>query len=160
MSDKLAFDQRITVPEHVLMRELEGESVLLNLDSERYFGLDETGTRMWSVLSTCKSIEPAVSRERIARGDTTQGNLKETAGSRRFKSPCRPGIQRAFPQPGYSAQALRWLYVLHAGDGSIQGQTTVLLSCIDPDPIGMGAATVADLSVAFILSAAAHTATG
>ncbi len=41
------------------MRELEGESVLLNLDSERYFGLDETGTRMWSVLSTCKSIEAA-----------------------------------------------------------------------------------------------------
>ncbi len=59
MSDKLAFDQRITIPEHVLMRELEGESVLLNLDSERYFGLDETGTRMWSVLSTCKSIEAA-----------------------------------------------------------------------------------------------------
>ncbi len=41
------------------MRELEGESVLLNLDSERYFGLDETGTRMWSVLSTCKFIEAA-----------------------------------------------------------------------------------------------------
>ncbi len=41
------------------MRELEGESVLLNLDSERYFGLDETGTHMWSVLSTCKSIEAA-----------------------------------------------------------------------------------------------------
>ncbi len=41
------------------MRELEGESVLLNLDSERYFGLDETGTRMWSVLRTCKSIEAA-----------------------------------------------------------------------------------------------------
>ena len=41
------------------MRELEGESVLLNLDSERYFGLNETGTRMWSVLSTCKSIEAA-----------------------------------------------------------------------------------------------------
>ncbi len=59
MSDKLAFDQQITIPEHVLMRELEGESVLLNLDSERYFGLDETGTRMWSVLSRCKSIEAA-----------------------------------------------------------------------------------------------------
>jgi hypothetical protein len=31
----------------VLVQELEGEAVLLNLASERYFGLDDVGTRIW-----------------------------------------------------------------------------------------------------------------
>ncbi len=34
----------------VLHQQLEGETVLLDLDSERYFGLDETGTRIWALL--------------------------------------------------------------------------------------------------------------
>jgi hypothetical protein len=42
-----------------LVQELEGESVLLNLKSERYFGLDEVGTRMWALLSQSGSIHQA-----------------------------------------------------------------------------------------------------
>jgi len=34
--------------------------VLLNLKSETYFGLDEVGTRMWSVLTSSPSIRAAV----------------------------------------------------------------------------------------------------
>jgi hypothetical protein len=45
-------DQRVEIPEGVMMRELQGEAVLLNLDSESYYGLDEVGTRMWSALTT------------------------------------------------------------------------------------------------------------
>ena len=41
---------RVTVPERVLFRDLAGEAVLLELESGRYYGLDETGTRMWSLL--------------------------------------------------------------------------------------------------------------
>ena len=55
----VSFDQRISVPADVLVQELEGESVLLNLKSERYFGLDEVGTRMWAVLSKSESIQQA-----------------------------------------------------------------------------------------------------
>ncbi len=50
---------RISAPEGVLVRELEGESVLLNLNSESYFGLDEMGTRMWAVLTASDSIQAA-----------------------------------------------------------------------------------------------------
>ena len=50
---------RVTLPESVLVRELGGESVLLNLESESYFGLDEMGTRMWAALTTSPSIEAA-----------------------------------------------------------------------------------------------------
>ena len=51
--------KRVEVPEGVLIRELQGESVLLNLESECYFGLDEVGTRMWSALASTDSIEAA-----------------------------------------------------------------------------------------------------
>jgi hypothetical protein len=34
----------------VLVQELDGEAVFLNLDSERYFGLDDVGTRIWQLL--------------------------------------------------------------------------------------------------------------
>ena len=50
-------NKKIMVPDGVLVRELAGESVLLNLNSESYFGLDEVGTRMWAVLATAPSIE-------------------------------------------------------------------------------------------------------
>jgi hypothetical protein len=47
---------RVTTPESVLVREIGGESVLLNLASESYFGLDEIGTRMWAALmASCSS---------------------------------------------------------------------------------------------------------
>src|SRR5258708_9674611 len=51
---------RVVVPTHVLIRRLDGESVLLNLESERYFGLDTTGTRMWELVTSQPSIAVAL----------------------------------------------------------------------------------------------------
>ncbi|MGA9381236.1 MAG: PqqD family protein [Phormidium sp.] len=55
----ISFAMRVSVPEDVLIRELDGESVILNLKSERYFGLDQVGTRIWEVLSTSETIAAA-----------------------------------------------------------------------------------------------------
>jgi hypothetical protein len=55
----VSFVDRAAAPAHVLVRFLEQESVLLNLETERYFGLDETGTRMWQVVTTSPSIDAA-----------------------------------------------------------------------------------------------------
>jgi hypothetical protein len=41
----------VQIPSDVLFQELEGESVLLNLQSERYYGLDDIGTRLWQLLA-------------------------------------------------------------------------------------------------------------
>jgi hypothetical protein len=41
---------RITVSDDVLMQEVGDEVVLLDLASERYFGLDPVGTRIWELL--------------------------------------------------------------------------------------------------------------
>jgi coenzyme PQQ synthesis protein D (PqqD) len=50
----------VIVPDSVMIRDVAGESVILNLDTEAYFGLDEIGTRMWHVLTTSKSIQAAI----------------------------------------------------------------------------------------------------
>jgi hypothetical protein len=55
----ISFDERLILPEDVLVSNVEGESVLLNLNSERYFGLDDVGTRMLSVLTNSSSIQTA-----------------------------------------------------------------------------------------------------
>ena len=53
------FKGKLSVPDSVLVRELQGESVLLNLDTESYFGLDDVGTRMWAALTASPSLEAA-----------------------------------------------------------------------------------------------------
>jgi len=60
----ISFTDRVTVPDDVLISNLQDESVILNLDSERYYGLDDVGTRFLSVLTTSDSIETAYERLR------------------------------------------------------------------------------------------------
>jgi hypothetical protein len=55
----LSLADRVGVPQHVLIRFLDRESVLLNIETERYFGLDETGTRMWQLVTAAPNIETA-----------------------------------------------------------------------------------------------------
>ncbi len=56
---KLSFSDRVEVPKDVLVRFVEKETVLLDLETECYYGLDETGTRMWQVVTAAPSIEEA-----------------------------------------------------------------------------------------------------
>jgi Coenzyme PQQ synthesis protein D (PqqD) len=55
----IVFTDRVEVPSYVMVRFLDNESVFLNLDTERYFGLDQTGTRMWQVITGSSNIEAA-----------------------------------------------------------------------------------------------------
>ena len=56
---EITFSQRIRAPDDVLVQMLEGEAVLLNLNTESYFGLDEVGARMWTLLTESDSIQTA-----------------------------------------------------------------------------------------------------
>ena len=58
----ISFSDRVKIPDDVLISKLQEESVILNLDSERYYGLDDVGTRFLSVLTTSESIEAAYQR--------------------------------------------------------------------------------------------------
>lgn len=56
----IPFASRVSVPSHVMMQEMpDGDSVFINLRTEQYFGLNEMGTRMWSVLVESDSVADA-----------------------------------------------------------------------------------------------------
>jgi hypothetical protein len=57
-----ALPAKVVVPADVLAQEFEGETVLLDLRSERYYVLDDVGTRMWELLSTLGDPAAACTR--------------------------------------------------------------------------------------------------
>ena len=48
---------RVRVPEHVLMRGLGDEMVMLNLDAESYYGLNEVGARLMQLAEAGATLE-------------------------------------------------------------------------------------------------------
>lgn len=66
---------RANVPSHVLVRFLDRESVFLNLETERYFGLDETGTRMWQLVTAAPNIDAAF-QDLLAEFDVAPEQLR------------------------------------------------------------------------------------
>lgn len=52
----VSLDAQVRVPEGVLFKDLAGETVLLNLNTGVYFGLDPIGTRIWQLLQAGRSL--------------------------------------------------------------------------------------------------------
>jgi len=76
----VSFTDRVAVPPHVMVRFLDNESVFLNLETERYFGLDQTGTRMWRLVTAGPSIDAAYQQlldEYDVEPELLQANLAE-----------------------------------------------------------------------------------
>jgi hypothetical protein len=76
----ISFADRATIPPNVLIRFLDQESVLLNLNSEKYFGLDAVGTRMWQLVTSAPTIEAAcvqLLEEYQVDSETLRSNLAE-----------------------------------------------------------------------------------
>ena len=55
----VSFSTRARTAPDVMIQEVGGESVLLDLKTERYLGLNEVGTRMWQALLESESIQAA-----------------------------------------------------------------------------------------------------
>ena len=53
---KLSLDDRLAPTDQVVVRELAGESVILDLKSGSYFGLNGVGTRAWSLMAQGGSL--------------------------------------------------------------------------------------------------------
>ena len=58
----IELSQRATPSDDVLFQVVGGESVLLNLASESYFGLDAVGTRVWQLLGEDDRLQRAYER--------------------------------------------------------------------------------------------------
>ncbi len=50
-------NQTVHVLPDVLSQEVSGETVLLDLNNENYFGLNEVGTRIWQLLQEQNDLE-------------------------------------------------------------------------------------------------------
>src|ERR1019366_9934865 len=61
VTKELTLGDSVSVPEGVVSRELDGETVLLNLDTGIYFGLDAVGSDMWRAIQSSASLGDAVS---------------------------------------------------------------------------------------------------
>ena len=55
----ISFATRVETPADVMVQDLQGESVLLNVASGHYYGLDAVGTRMWKAVTIARSLETA-----------------------------------------------------------------------------------------------------
>lgn len=51
-----SIDDRLALSDQVVSRELSGESVLLDLKSGLYFGLNGVGTRVWNMVAQGGSL--------------------------------------------------------------------------------------------------------
>ena len=76
----VSFDQKLGPTKDTLINVIEGESVILNIKSESYFGLDQVGTRMWTLLTTSDSIQSAFEKlldEYDVSADRLRADLSE-----------------------------------------------------------------------------------
>jgi len=71
---------RASTPSQVVTRQLDGELVLLNLDTETYFGLDKVGTTMWEALAAAPSVEVAF-EQLVAQFDVDEATLRKDLDS-------------------------------------------------------------------------------
>ncbi len=55
-------DGRLRAESHVLWKEIDGEAVLLDLETESYFGLNETAARFWSLATASDTIGEALEK--------------------------------------------------------------------------------------------------
>jgi len=46
----MQINQKVTFADTVFAQEVDGEMVLLDMESENYFGLDEVGTSIWQAM--------------------------------------------------------------------------------------------------------------
>jgi hypothetical protein len=72
---------RVGISPNVLFQDLGGESVLLNLDNDRYYGLDDVGTKMWQLMAEHGDIETVVERLLAAYpGETDAPTVRRDLG--------------------------------------------------------------------------------
>ena len=68
--------QRVTLSPEVLFRELDGEAVMLDLETERYYGLDEVGTRIWQLFAEYEETETVIS-QLVAEYEVEEEQLRQ-----------------------------------------------------------------------------------
>lgn len=94
---ELSLRHSITVARDIVFRELDGEAVILNLESGIYFGLDQVGTRIWQLVQEHGSLQKVFETmcdEFDVVSDALERDLLEL-----MDDLCAKGLVRASPEP-------------------------------------------------------------
>lgn len=76
MKHVLSLVSRVRIPDSVLSQNLQGEQVLLNLDSGVYWGLNPIGTRIWQLLIEQNRLD-TILKTLLDEYAVTEGRLRE-----------------------------------------------------------------------------------
>jgi hypothetical protein len=82
----------------VVFRDLNGEAVILSLDSGIYFGLDATGTRMWHLIERYGRLDEVLSalcQEYDAPAEAIERDLLRLAAELTEKGLITPRVEAA-----------------------------------------------------------------
>lgn len=93
-----ALADRLTVSPDVVYREIEGEAVLLDLESGTYFGLNAVGTRIWSLIQerdSLRAVLDAITAEYDAMPEVLERDLLRLAAEL-----CAKGLTRVDSRHG------------------------------------------------------------
>ena len=67
---------QIIISDQVLFREVGNEGVILSLADGHYFGLDETGTRIWKLLQSEQDLD-AIAEHLVSEYDVTAERVRQ-----------------------------------------------------------------------------------
>ena len=76
-------NQKITIAETVFAQEVDGEMVLLDMESENYFGLDEVGTEIWQAMQEYGNLQEvlnALLEQYDVDAEVLENDLEEFVG--------------------------------------------------------------------------------
>ncbi len=75
-----SFSGEVRIPPDVMFRELVDEAVILDLKSQRYYGLDLVGTRLWQLLTEHGRVDDVV-EAMLGEFDVDEGTLRQDIGT-------------------------------------------------------------------------------
>ena len=79
---ELTPDSKLAIPPHVVSRAIDDESVLLNLESGLYFGVDQIGQMIWRLVGeglALSEIIDAIVTEYLVETDQAKNDVFEFA---------------------------------------------------------------------------------
>jgi hypothetical protein len=75
MKHRFSPSSRVRIPDGILSRNLQGEEVILNLDTGVYWGLDPLGARIWQLLQQ-QSGPDAIVKTLLEEYDVPEARLR------------------------------------------------------------------------------------
>ena len=76
-------DQKVIFADTVFAQEVDGEMVLLDMESENYFGLDEVGTSIWQAMQeygTLQEVLNALLEQYDVEAEVLENDLSDFVG--------------------------------------------------------------------------------